>query len=385
MRSIEDIRSTLASKEQRSRVTWFKQEVKQEGFKSFDYSLRAPTQKEASRSLNALDRWIIQWRNVDICGVEVIWKSVYWSWLGGERSIPQRIRFLTPEGVYTFLNLLHQWKRAIKRIELARSSQFAEGLLSLAQERHLLWESTDEEFDRYLNICRWLFDHYPADCYIREIPVEGVDTKWLERRRSAVARVVCAKRGIPYNLVDFFKSCGFKELPQTVRVLHGQIFVTGLPSDEMVQLTPNTLNQGEPKAVVIVENIQTGLSIDVPSSIPVLMGLGFALDVLSKIRWLQRVPLYYFGDLDVHGLLILSNLRQLFPQTQSFLMSESTLIKWKHLSVKDPTERLTISPSQLTESEMHLFKILQKDYLRLEQERIPLSEINEVLQGIFQR
>lgn len=106
---------------------------------------------------------------------------------------------------------------------------------------------------------------------------------------------------------------------------------------------------------------------------------------MSKIRWLQRVPLYYFGDLDVHGLLILSNLRQLFPQTQSFLMSESTLIKWKHLSVKDPTERLTISPSQLTESEMHLFKILQKDHLRLEQERIPLSEINEVLQGIFQR
>ena len=92
--------------------------------------------------------------------------------------------------------------------------------------------------------------------------------------------------------------------------------MTGLPAE--------VLNLRTPKAVVIVENIQTGLSIAVPHDIPVLMGMGYGFEVLSQVSWLQDVAVYYFGDLDVHGLDILLAIRTKVPKVQSFEMNLET-------------------------------------------------------------
>ena len=54
-------------------------------------------------------------------------------------------------------------------------------------------------------------------------------------------------------------------------------------------------------------------------------------------------------DLDVEGFEILSRLRIRFPQTRSFLMDDSTLLRWKDSLAVNGTNRVREIPPLLTE------------------------------------
>ncbi len=48
-----------------------------------------------------------------------------------------------------------------------------------------------------------------------------------------------------------------------------------------------------------------------------------------QVSWLDSCALWYWGDIDIEGLTILSRLRSLFPQTRSLLMDGETLSRWR--------------------------------------------------------
>lgn len=54
----------------------------------------------------------------------------------------------------------------------------------------------------------------------------------------------------------------------------------------------------------------------------------------------------------------------------------SKLSRCNHSAVADSAELIAIPPEGLTSDETELFEALQKDGLRLEQERIPMSVLN---------
>ena len=90
--------------------------------------------------------------------------------------------------------------------------------------------------------------------------------------------------------------------------------------------------------------------------------------------------MYYWGDIDTHGFAILSRLRCYYPQAKSLLMDKKTLEQFVHLSVY---ESLTSSEqkllSHLTDDENDLYQQLQKNLLRLEQERISFVYLQDTL------
>lgn len=386
MKTLKDIQSTLKSRFRRSKFEWLEQYVDEQAFAPLDYKLGVPTQRDASFDIGELESWIHEWKALNIEGVEVIWRTVHWSWLGGERLVPDR---LSIKSIEAFLNLmdptqetLQLWQRAQVRVARMKSLDLTNAARSMAGLGMSLLDDDDDEFERVIVVGRWLLAHYPANCFVREIPVEGVDTKWLERHRRVVTVIVTSESKHFFTAPNLFEAWGFKKVPSTVRVRHAHCFISEIPAEDLVQLPASILVKRKPKAVVIVENLQTGLSIDVPEDIPIFMGLGFGLEALKDVHWLKNVPIFYFGDLDVHGLAILSALREQFKQAKSFLMDSETFEKWERFAIEDPTKNIPFVLPNLGDNERDLFERLVTNRLRLEQERIPLRVINQAIQSL---
>ena len=112
-----------------------------------------------------------------------------------------------------------------------------------------------------------------------------------------------------------------------------------------------------------------------------IFGSGFKVGLLNKAKWLHEMALFYWGDIDAHGLQILSQLRAHFPHTQALLMDHKTLNTFPEYHVKAP-KSMAVHLPHLTSKEQQLFDYLNARQLRLEQERIPLEYVRKVMKQI---
>jgi hypothetical protein len=109
-----------------------------------------------------------------------------------------------------------------------------------------------------------------------------------------------------------------------------------------------------------------------------LGALGKGVTLLRYLPWLRSRPVVYWGDLDVQGFEILSSLRAIFPETRSILMDETTLDRWRGLCTTGNAPGAPRLP-HLTETERAAYNRCRNEYLRLEQERLPM----EAVAGVF--
>ncbi|HKT30616.1 Wadjet anti-phage system protein JetD domain-containing protein, partial [Dyella sp.] len=86
-----------------------------------------------------------------------------------------------------------------------------------------------------------------------------------------------------------------------------------------------------------------------------------------------KLHVFYWGDIDTHGLAILDRLRTYLPQTHSLMMDEPTLLAFKSLWGKEQAQHAAEALAHLTETELQLYRALREGVrrqVRLEQERI---------------
>jgi len=107
-----------------------------------------------------------------------------------------------------------------------------------------------------------------------------------------------------------------------------------------------------PKTLLVVENLATGLALPPMPGTVAFMKLGHAISDLAHIPWLfgdevgqgRPARVLYWGDLDTHGFVILARARGLFPELQSVLMDEETLLsgreQWVQETAQAKVERL---------------------------------------------
>jgi hypothetical protein len=137
--------------------------------------------------------------------------------------------------------------------------------------------------------------------------------------------------------------------------------------------------------VFITENDINGLAFPCIAKSMVIFGLGYGLQALNEISWLNDKTIYYWGDIDTHGFAMLDQIRQYFPHTESLLMNKETLLAHEQLWGEEnkPTSR---DLAYLRPQEMELFQeIINNRYgknLRLEQERIGFSWLQATLSEI---
>ena len=177
--------------------------------------------------------------------------------------------------------------------------------------------------------------------------------------------------------LDFFRRCGLKPAPRTIRIRlldkNLRRIVCGL-SDITTTVAEWTALDLPVTKVFIVENLQTGLAFtDFPGAI-VIMGLGYGVDILAQFPWLKRSDCYYWGDIDTHGFAMLNRVRADLPNIKSLLMDENTSSLHRHLWVTEKEQYKATDLAWLTPSEKALYTHLQRHTwgvkIRLEQERI---------------
>jgi len=105
--------------------------------------------------------------------------------------------------------------------------------------------------------------------------------------------------------------------------------------------------------------------------------MGKGITQLFDIPWLHKSSITYWGDLDVEGFEILAMLRRRYPQTNSILMDMQTVREFEHLATAGTLRQPGI-PSELSANEAAAFVHCRENNLRIEQEHIQQSVVDEV-------
>lgn len=371
LRGPDEIRRMLETRYARQRAAWFLGE----GEWPLALPLGAPSEAEAARAFEAVRAWTAAWRGWKGPG-EIAWTERRWGRLGVQQ-LPERISFASAAEVATVLGQGALWTRAMDRRDqlLARWPALAPEL-----PRHLPWclDATDVEIERTTALLAWLQANPASGLYPRQLPVPGVDTKWLESCQGRITALVRALRGMPDDTRDLHDLCGLRRVAPVLRVrlldpaLRARFGGLGDIAAPVEQWAQSDLPAAR---VFIVENIQTGLAFgDLPGA-ALILGLGYAVDALGQLPWLARVPVHYWGDLDTHGFAILDRARAHVPHIASLLMDEDSLLAHRPLWGREDRPSPAETLSRLSPEEQALYTGLRQnrwaDRLRLEQERIP--------------
>jgi len=242
-----------------------------------------------------------------------------------------------------------------------------------------------EDFQRLVELVAWLVEHPDSGYYLRQLPIPGMDTKWIQRGRGKlIAALVGTLRDKP--AADFHTATGIRRPPQRLRM---RVLCPALRC-ATVGLTDVEAPVAElagirvaPACVVIVENLETGLALpDLPGCIA-FMKLGHAVSILKDVPWLRGARVVYWGDIDTHGLAILDRARGTLGHVSSALMDEATLLAHRDLWTEEPAQHPATELAHLTVSERRLFDALSDHRwghkVRLEQERVRWSHALEAI------
>ena len=338
-------------------------------------NLGIPTENQALKQVGDVRAWVAAWQSWNGIGT-LFWSARRWRKLGTQR-IPQKVALADPAEVAQWIGETERWDRAQQRYKelIGHWPQCAH---RLARYFDILADYSEVDYRRLVDMVMWIDNNPASNLYPRQLPVSGLDSKWLEKRKGLVAELVDSVRGDSAGEGDFLQRCGLKGVPQLVRLrildngLRQQVGGLGDLSAPWQQLAELNLSVG---SVFIVENLQTGLAFDDLPGAVVIMQLGYAVDVLGRLPWIANAnSIYYWGDLDTHGFAILSRARTYLPELKSVLMDEKTLHSHQDLWVEEKDQHGAQALPLLTDSEQALYQAIKgnvwRQNVRLEQERI---------------
>ncbi|MDR2012726.1 MAG: DUF2220 family protein [Rhodanobacter sp.] len=354
-----------------------------------EITLGAPTEQAALRQIEGVRAWVRAWQRWQGPGV-LSWCERRWKTLGIQR-LPDKLVLQNPQEVAQWVGESARWERARLRHQtlIARWPMLAPHL-----PRHfdVLADYGEADFRRLGEMLDWIDANPDSNLYPRQLPIAGLDSKWLEGRKGLLSDLVAALQQDTSTGLNFYQRCGLKAPPPLVRMRvldHALRARIGGISDICAPVEDLANIDFPVSHVFIVENLQTGLAMsDLPGAV-VFMGLGYHVDVLARLPWIACARCLYWGDLDTHGFAILHRARAYLPGAQSVLMDQDTLFSHKTLWVNEKEQHPAAELTLLTEAEQQVYQgIKQQQWgqnIRLEQERIDWGTAWNALQhSIFQ-
>jgi len=299
----------------------------------------------------------------------------------GVQQLPERIVFAKRDKLLqyigkrkAFMRLLSNAQRSIEKYPALR-----DWLLSYPRK----FMKAGAYWSQLLAVCDYFSLNPAPGCYMRELDIAGVDSKFIEKHRTILGELfdsILPAEAINQNVSGlrqhgFERRYGLKFEQALVRLrLLDRAQSKEFPVED-ISLPVSQLGQWSISCsrVFITENKINGLSFPRLADSIVIFGLGYGVDSLAEIGWLSDCEIYYWGDIDTHGFSILSRLRHHFPKARALMMDMSTLETHQRLCVEEPANaRCTNALTMLMPPEQALYQQLQDSHQRLEQERIPM-------------
>jgi hypothetical protein len=259
------------------------------------------------------------------------------------------------------------------KLALFRGMPALERILANAALLALLERLPPEEVKRLAALLPKLRQGMGEGRLLRGLPLEGVDTKFIESRLRLVRLLLNANEGTELrDQAELLRWLGCRLTPQgwvTCRPLcpelrqhYGNVALARITAADFTEKPPPA------KSVLFVENLQCFEALPEMAGTVAVLGLGRNLVPLDA-PWLTTLRTGYWGDLDTHGLAMLAAARTRIPRIEAVLMDAATYDACPQMRVDEKT-RCAMPETGLTADEKALFRRLEQPMARLEQERL---------------
>lgn len=356
------------------------------------------------------------------------WAEAWRAWTGPGTVIQASLRF--PTGTHPMPKTLviegprdaavvtprcrETWNRCGTRL-VALQQAFPAGQFGGIIRR--INELPEDDYRRLAGTVAWLQAHPTSGMLVRQLPIEGINTKWLVRHATLVLALLGdAEAGQAFDDVEpdraepddpspdpdspsssrmrLLDRLGLRVPPELIQVaVLDPALRAGLGGMRHFAASVEDLNRWAeaPRTVVILENKETGYAFtdDTPGTV-VLHGQGFSVLSYARIKWVRTArTVVYWGDIDAPGLQFANDLRGLGVAARTVLMDTETLDRFRHLAVDGAGPQRAALP-HLTDPEADLYQQLcahasaNPAGLLLEQERIPWPHARQALDRALQ-
>ncbi len=329
----------------------------------------------------------------DVAGFELIKQGVNYPKIGRQR-LPIALQINDIQALARYLGKWQRWQLVEQKIDQLKTQ------LPLLRD----WlNSHPGEVEQHLTdwstliaVCQYLKARPQPMCYIRQLSIAGVDSKFIERHKGLLKTLldICLDpadinwQHTKLQEFGFEKRFGFKYDQPLVRMRlldpalcheFSGLSDISMPIEQFEQLDLML------DRVFITENKLNFLVFPELKNSLVIFGAGYAVQMLQQARWLDSCQVYYWGDIDTHGLAILSQFRGYFSHIKGMLMDSDTLLAHQSYWGKEPANKAHKGDqlAHLTETEQQLYQDLKQHRwqanLRLEQEHIDYQRLADWL------
>src|SRR3546814_851990 len=144
-------------------------------------ALGVPTGKDIAEDAAAVRAWAAAWQLRTSPG-EALFEERQFARFGRHR-LPSRLSFESAAAVAAAVGQSRRWEIASERYQRMSSRWPVLAQCSaLASRFDVLADYSAEDFERLMTLLAWLNANPASGLYLRQLPVEGLDTKWLEKR-----------------------------------------------------------------------------------------------------------------------------------------------------------------------------------------------------------
>lgn len=291
----------------------------------------------------------------------------------GVQSLPQSITFECEDNYLKFIGKEKE-VALFKKNVLQITSEFPQ-LLNWCQNNPFSITANSERWNDILKVCRYFISNPNPYLYIRQLPIE-IHTKFIEENKAIIQSlldILIHNHIQDQNERVFEKRFGLKCKPVQIRI---RILDSDIANKYFSGLTDISITEDELRTfdldcskIYITENEMNFLTLPTIKNAIVIFGKGFAINTLKNVNWLQSKSIFYWGDIDIHGFQILSQLKGYLPNTKSIMMDMSTYEQFKEMSVENKVAN-PLKLSNLDASEICMYEFLKENGRRLEQEKI---------------
>lgn len=359
--------------------------------------LPRPTDKQLLHDFASLRQQIARLQEglTDLPGIRLQQQEIHYPTMG-RQWLPVAVEFADMAALARFLGQTQAWRGFCRESE--RLLAVFPALSTWLLDNPAQLEKQAGHWPALIAVCHHLCAHPRPACYLRQLDIPGIDTKFIEQHRSILKSLL--DQLLPEQAIDqtvtglgnhgFERRFGLRyEEPQIrFRLLDPQLMAEFAGASD-ITLTWRDVAKLDllVDRVFITENKINGLAFPAARNALVIFGLGYGVPLLKEIPWLSACQIHYWGDIDSHGFAMLSQLRGYFPRARSLLMDEATLLACRPLWGSEPaaTAHTAEQLPHLDEAEQQLYQRLKHHWqprLRLEQERIPFSLLEAWLQTL---
>lgn len=304
----------------------------------------------------------------------------------GKVEVPVHLVFEKPDEIVTWTGHLVEYRTALKRLDIV--AEKIPSLVDSALENIFALTTLDDiDFERFVDVCRWLVKNPDSGKLIREMKIRGVDTAWFEKHRGLL--LIFLRDYLNLNpLRKDLRQLGLVPPPALVRVVildhvlrnkAGNLRYLAVPVQELADLDI------KPSRVIFMEDVASALALpDVPGVVVVILP-PYSLSELCSTSWIVNAKCTFAGSVSVRSFVLLNNVRVYLPETASALMNVQTFMDNKDLWTPDDPSALNLeTPMLLNDEESALYQLLvsgtsSDGLVRIAQERIPFEMLCSVV------